>query len=465
MTGWQEYLHAQREHFLEELLDFARIPSISSLPEHAADVQHAAEWVAQRMQAAGIEGVEIMPTGGHPVVYGEWLHAPGKPTVLIYGHFDTQPVDPVELWSNPPFEPLVRDGRIYARGISDDKGNMLIPILAIEALLQSTGVLPLNLKFCFEGQEEIGSPQLSPFLATHHERFACDLVLSADSGQWGEDQPSLMTSARGLAGLQIDVQGASSDLHSGLYGGMVQNPIHALVQILDSMRSPDGRILVEGFYDDVVPLTQEDRAAIAAVPFDAEANLAQLGIDTFVNEPGYTPIESNWARPTLELNGIWGGFQGAGTKTVLPNLAHAKITCRLVPNQEPEKINALIAAHVQRNTPAGVRVTVQSGGGGAKPYMIPINHPANRITATVLERLYGKPPYYPRVGGSVPILEMFQKYLGVYSVGFGFAMNDERFHAPDEFFRIKNFEFGQRAYCELLEELGRHESTALKSEA
>jgi len=335
MTTWETYLAEHQSQFLDELLDFIRIPSISALPEHAADVQQAGEWVATRLAAAGAEHVEVMPTGGHPVVYGDWLHAPGKPTILLYGHFDVQPTDPLDLWTNPPFEPVVRDGRIYARGASDDKGGMLIPILAVEALLKAEGSLPVNVKFIFEGQEEIGSPQLADFMTAHRERFACDLVVSADGLQWSEDEPNLIVGLKGLSGMQIDVQGANSDLHSGLHGGGVQNPIHALVRILDSMRSPEGKILVEGFYDDVVPLSKADRALIAEVPYDEEAYKAELGIEEVFGEPGYTTRERIWARPTLEINGIWGGFQGEGTKTVLPNEAHAKISCRLVANQNP----------------------------------------------------------------------------------------------------------------------------------
>src|SRR5437763_4553291 len=288
MTTWESYLDAQRPRFLHELLDFLRIPSVSALPEHAGDVQRAARWVAERLQTAGLEGVQILPTGGHPVVYGEWLHAPGKPTILIYGHFDVQPADPVDLWTSPPFEPVVRDGRVYARGASDNKGNMLIPILAVEALLQADGALPINVKFFLEGQEEIGSPQLPAFVAAQRDLLACDLAISSDAGQYSEDQPALLVGLKGLAGVQVDVRGARTDLHSGLYGGAVPNPIHALVRLLDSMRGLEGKILVEGFYDQVVPLSAEDCAAIAAVPFDEAVYREHLGVDALVGEPGYT---------------------------------------------------------------------------------------------------------------------------------------------------------------------------------
>jgi acetylornithine deacetylase/succinyl-diaminopimelate desuccinylase-like protein len=454
MTTWETYLQTQQPRYLDELLDFLRIPSISALPTHADDVQRAAQWVADRLQAAGIEGVRILPTGGHPVVYGEWLHAPGKPTILIYGHFDTQPADPLHLWSSPPFEPVVRDGRVYARGASDDKGNMLIPILAVEALLQTDGALPVNVKFFLEGQEEIGSPQLPPFVAAQRDLFACDLVVSADGTQHGEEEPALVVGLRGLAGVQIGVRGAASDLHSGQYGGAVANPIHALVRILDSMRSPDGTILVEGFYDAVLSLTGADRARIATVPFDEAAFMQELGVDSLFGEPGYTATERTWARPTLEVNGIWGGFQGEGIKTVLPNEAHAKITCRLVPDQDPAIIRDLLAAHVERHTPPGVRVSVSPLPGTARPYLIPADHWGNQAAAAVLGELYGREPYQVRHGGSIPVCEMFLSSLGAYTVDFAFGLPDERFHAPNEFFRLSSFQRGPLAYGRLLSRLG-----------
>jgi acetylornithine deacetylase/succinyl-diaminopimelate desuccinylase-like protein len=454
VAAWEEYLREHQSRYRDELFDLLRIPSISALPAHAADVADAAGWVARRLIAAGLEGVEILPTGGHPVVYAEWRHAPGRPTVLIYGHFDVQPVDPLDLWTTPPFVPTERDGRVYARGASDMKGNLLLQILAVEALLRTAGQLPVNLKFFYEGQEEIGSPQVPAFLAANRDRFAADLVVSGDSTQWSEDQPSLTVATRGLAGLQLDLHGARTDLHSGMYGGTVQNPLHALVQLLASMRGPDGRILVEGFYDDVVPLSEEDRRQLAAVPFDEAAYRAALGVRELFGEAGYTPLERVWARPTLELNGMWGGFQGEGNKTVLPNEAHAKITCRLVANQDPERITALLRAHVASHTPPGVEVTVRSQSGGARPYRMPADHPGNRAASAVLAELYGRPPLYVRTGGTIPVTELFRRELGIDTVSFGFGMDDEHFHAPDEFLRLASFTRGQRAYCRLLEELG-----------
>ena len=453
MSDWQTYLQENQARFHAELLDFLRIPSISALPDHAGDVQAAGEWVARRMAASGIENVQILPTGGHPVVYGDWLHAPGKPTILVYGHFDVQPVDPVDLWTSPPFEPTVRDGRVYARGASDNKGNMFITLVAVEALMKTAGGLPLNVKFLFEGQEEIGSPQLPDFVGSHKDLLACDLVVNSDSGQWGENEPGLLVGLRGGCGAQIDVTGAHSDLHSGLYGGAVANPLHALAEILASLHTPDGRIAVAGFYDDVLPLTAEDRAEIAQVPFDETAYKADLGVADLHGEEGYTTLERSWARPTLEIVGMWGGFQGEGVKTVLPREAHAKITCRLVPNQDPNRVVSLIEQHVAAHTPPGVKAVVRPLPFRAYPYLMPRDHPANAAAREVLSELYGREPYIIRMGGSVPVTEIFLRHLGAYSVAFGFGLNDERFHAPDEFFRLVSFERGQVAYCKLLERL------------
>ncbi|MEO7019225.1 MAG: M20/M25/M40 family metallo-hydrolase, partial [Ktedonobacteraceae bacterium] len=357
-------------------------------------------------------------------------------------------------WTNPPFEPIVRNDRVYARGASDDKGCMLIPILAVEALLQAEGTLPVNVKFFLEGQEEIGSPQVPTLIAEQKDLFACDLVISADGAQYSETQPGLLVAFKGLAGVQIDVRGAKSDLHSGVYGGAVPNPIHALVHLLDSMRSSENHILIEGFYDTVVPLTEADRAAIAAIPFDAEAARAAIGITAHVAEAGYTPAEHLSARPTLEVNGIWGGFQGEGIKTVLPNEAHAKITCRLVANQEPTTIIDLISKHVAQHTPPGVQATVRPLPGTAKPYLVPVDHWGSQAAAAVLTEVYGKAPYIMRVGGSIPVCELFLSMLDAYTINFAFGLSDEQFHAPDEFFRLSSFRRGPVAYGKLLHRLG-----------
>ena len=458
MSNWQQYLNDNHDRFLNEYLDLVRIPSISALPEHAADVQQAAEWTAERLKTAGVENVEIMPTGGHPVVYGDWLHAgEDKPTVLIYAHFDVQPADPYDLWDTPPFEPTIRDGRIYARGASDDKGGLVTPIFATEAMLQTVGKLPINVKFCLEGQEEIGSPQLPAFMAEHKEQFACDLVASADGLQWSPDEPMLVVALKGLCAVEISVRGPKGDLHSGLHGGVIQNPLEALANIIASLRDEDGKIAIDGFFDDVVDLTDDDREKIAAVPFDSAEYQEQLGVPGFYGEPGYTTRERNWARPTLEINGMWGGFQGAGTKTVLPSEAHAKITCRLVANQEPSKIARCIIDHVKKHTPAGVTVDVRQGAGEAQPFLMASDHPANAMISEVLTELYGREPYHVRVGGSVPVIPMFLKELGAYTINFGWTLGDENLHAPNEFFRLENFKRGSRGYCLLFERLATYQ--------
>ena len=457
MTAWKNFLTTNQDRYLKELLEFLSIPSISSLKAHKADVAKAGEWVAARLQAAGIENVQVLPTGGHPVVYGDWVHAPDKPTVLIYGHFDTQPVDPLELWTQPPFEPALKDDRVYARGASDDKGNMLAPILAVEALLSSESRLPVNVKCFFEGQEEIGSPQLPEFISANRQLLACDLILSADGGQWDEDQPALMIGLRGLCNLQIDVRAARSDTHSGTFGGTIMNPIHALVRLIDTMHTPQGGIAVEGFYDAVRPLTGTEQEQIAEIPFDETDYKAQLGVDELFGEPGYSTYERAWIRPTLEVNGIWGGFQGEGVKTVLPSSAHAKISCRLVPDQDPAQILKLLTTHIKKHTPPGVKVALDPNPSTAHPYLIPFDHPGNQAAANVHKELFGKEPYYARMGGSIPVCGIFLKELGAYTVNFAFGLKDENVHGPDEFFRLKSFSHAQLAYGMLLEQLSKYE--------
>lgn len=454
MASWRQYLEENRSRNLEDFLELLRIPSISALPEHAQDVRRAAEWSARRLERAGLENVRILETGGHPVVYADWLHAPGKPTVLLYGHFDVQPVDPVERWTSPPFEPAVRDGRVWARGASDNKGNFVQAIFAVEAWLRAEGRLPLNVKFLLEGQEEIGSPQLPAFVAQHTELLASDLAVSTDGANWTEELPSVSVGSRGLCALQIDVKGAASDLHSGIYGGTVQNPIHALVALLATMRAPDGRILVEGFYDAVRPLSEQERAMFARIPHDDQAYARQLGLPATFGEPGYGTLERAWVRPTLEVNGVWGGFQGEGTKTVIPSEAHAKISCRLVPDQDPDAILALLRRHVERHAPPGVEVRVQEFPGKARPYVVPSELPALRLAREVLAEVYGREPVLVRTGGTVPVLDLFRTHLGVETVTVAFGVDDEHFHAPDEFYRLANFDRGRVGYGRLLERLG-----------
>lgn len=454
MFPWETYINAHEDQFINELLDFLRIPSISSLPDHAPHIQQAAEWVEARLKVAGIESVRIMPTGGHPVVYGDWLHAPGKPVILIYGHFDTQPVDPLDLWDNPPFEPIIENDRIYARGATDDKGNLFIPIIVTEAMLKTAGELPVNLKFILDGQEEIGSPQLPDFISANKDLLSCDLVLSADGGQWEEEQPAVILGTRGLSAVYIDVQGPDHDLHSGTYGGTIANPIHALVRILSSMHDQDGKILVEGFYDDVRSLTDEERAQMAQVPFVEAEYLNKIGAAGTFGELGFTTYERSGARPTLEINGIWGGFQGKGMKTVLPSTAHAKISCRLVADQDPSKIADLVVTHVTRVAPPGIKVTATNAESGAIPYLVPATDPGMRIASSVLQDLYGKEPCQLRMGGTIPVNALFLQHLQAYTIVFAFGLQDERQHSPNEFFRLSSYKRGRKAYGMILNRLG-----------
>lgn len=453
--GWAEYLDAHQARFIEELSDFIRIPSVSAKPENAGDVRAAGQWVVDRLTAAGIENAAMYDTAGHPVVCADWLHAgPDKPTILIYGHFDVQPAEPFDLWETPPFEPSVRGDRIYGRGATDDKGAMFVPIVATEALLKETGRLPVNVRFFFEGQEEIGSPDLPPFIEANLDKLHADMIFSADGGQWDPETPQLIMGLKGLTSLEITVTGPRSDLHSGMHGGGVANPAQALAHLLASMKAPDGRITIDGFYDDVVDLTEEDRTAVAQVPWDEAAYLAQTGAPATHGEPGYTTRENLWARPTFEINGLTSGWQGEGTKTVLPSVASAKVTCRLVANQNPERIFDLIAAHVAAHCPHGVTAEVKKNPGRADPFLVPAGHNASAIAGQVLEEVYGKAPYKTRIGGSIPVMSTLLDELGLHAVVYAFGHEDENQHAPNEFFRLPTFRLGQTAYVRLMQRLG-----------
>jgi acetylornithine deacetylase/succinyl-diaminopimelate desuccinylase-like protein len=453
--GWADYLDAHQDRFIEELCDFIRIPSVSAKPENAGDVRAAGHWVVDRLKSAGIENAQMFETAGHPVVCGDWLHAgPGKPTILIYGHFDVQPAEPFDLWSSPPFEPTLRGDRIYGRGATDDKGAMLIPIIAAEALLAETGRLPVNVRFFFEGQEEIGSPDLAPFIENNLDRLQADMIFSADGGQWDPETPQIVMGLKGLTSLEITLTGARADLHSGTHGGGVANPAQALAHLLAGMKTADGRITIDGFYDDVVPLSDADRDAIARVPWDEAAYLQETGAPSTQSEPGFTTREATWARPTFEINGLTSGWQGDGTKTVLPATATAKITCRLVANQTPEKIFDLIAAHVAQHCPPGVTAEVRKNPGRADPFLVPAGHNATAIAGQVLEEVYGKAPLQTRMGGSIPVMSTLLDQLGVHAVIYAFGHNDENQHAPDEFFRLPVLRLGQTAYVRLMERLG-----------
>ena len=453
LLKWSDYLEKNKSQFTQELIDFVSIPSISAQDEHFDDVMNAGNWVVRRLVAAGISNARLLPTKTHPVVYADWLLAgEDKPTILIYGHFDVQPVDPLDSWESPPFQPEIRDNCIFGRGASDDKGNMLAPIIAIEAYLKANGSLPVNVKFFYEGQEEIGSPTLPEFIKENGSMLSADMIFSSDGGQWGKDQPSLVMGLKGLVGCELKVTAAGRDLHSGMHGGGIANPIHALSLIISSMKDKFGKITVDGFYDDVIDLTVEDRREIAKVPFDEDDYCKSLGAPEAFGEIGYTIPESRWARPTLELNGIWGGYQGKGTKTVLPSEASAKITCRLVADQKPAKIYELLKVHIESNVPKGVTVSVDQLPGNANPFLVPKGHNSSEIVRSVLQKLYNKKPFEIRVGGSIPVMSTLLEELGVHATMFAFGLDDEQIHAPNEFFRLESFEKAQKAYCLLLEE-------------
>jgi acetylornithine deacetylase/succinyl-diaminopimelate desuccinylase-like protein len=451
-------LRANHDRTLAQLIEFATIPSVSTDPAYGADVLAAARWVANRLASAGPFSVRTIPTTGNPVVYGEWLGALGRPTVLVYGHYDVQPPDPLEKWVNPPWTPTVRDGRLYARGVSDDKGPMLIPIAVAESFFRVDGSLPVNVKCLFEGEEEIGSPSLDAFIRDNARLLACDVVLSADGAMWRIDEPSLTVASRGLAGLELTLTAAAKDLHSGRHGGAVANPLHAMARLIDSLHDRDGRVAVEGFYDRVRDLTPAERAEIAALPFDESGYLAQVGAPAGFGEAGYTTLERLWTRPTLEVNGMWGGYQGPGSKTVIPSEAHAKITCRLVPDQDPDEVVALVTRHLESHVPPGTRLVVRPGDHGARPASIQAGHFALRAAGAALQAVYGVQPLVVRMGGTVPISELFQRHMGLDTVFFSFSTADEDYHAPNEFFRLHRLREGLEAWARVWDILGQARS-------
>ena len=440
----EAYLAATAERRLARFVDFLRIPSISGIPEHAADCRRAAALLARDLDAAGLQHVEVAETGGHPIVYADWLGAAGAPTVLLYGHYDVQPVDPLDEWEATPFEPVVRDGRILARGASDDKSNISIALAAVEALLATRGALPVNLKLVFEGEEESSSVHLDPWLEANAGRLAADVALVADGGFFEGNLPAITVGLRGICAAEIHVRGPLQDVHSGQHGGAIENPINALAAIIAALKGPDGRIRIPGFYDDVVALTEADRTALAALPFDEERYRAGLDVPALAGETGWTTLERRGARPTFDVNGIWGGFAGEGSKTIIPGRAQAKITCRLVADQDPDRIFALLRDHVLAIASPGVRVEIVSLGGG-RPLLARTDHPATRAFARALEETFGQAPLFVREGGSIPVAASFASIVGLPVTVMGFMPPDGNFHAPNEWMDLANFEGGIRA--------------------
>lgn len=443
----------QKAH-LDDLKTLLSIPSVSTDPSRAGEMLRCAEEVARQMREAGLRDVEVMETGGHPAVFGQYLVDSSLPTALIYGHYDVQPEDPVELWTSPPFEPTERDGKLYARGATDDKGQFLCHIKAVGNLIEDSGTLPLNVKVLIEGEEEIGSAHLAPLLEKHQERMAADVLVVSDSAMYAPGQPSLVYGLRGLSFIQIDLKASDSDLHSGVFGGAVPNPAMELARILAQLKDASERITVPGFYDDVLDLSPEERQAYAALDFDNEAFRTGLNVAGLAGEEGYSVLEQRTARPTLEINGMLSGYTGPGSKTVLPARAMAKISCRLVPNQNPKKIAELLEKHVRSLCSPNVECTITSRAGG-HPWITAPDHPALEAAAEAVRAVYGKDPVRVREGGSIPIVLDFQNILGLPGILLGFGLNDENLHAPDEHFRIENFYKGIELSAALLTALAR----------
>jgi acetylornithine deacetylase/succinyl-diaminopimelate desuccinylase-like protein len=447
-----DFINVNRDRYLEELKALLAIPSISALPEHAADVTRCAEWCANEMRRIGLENVKLIPTPGNPVVYGDWLHDEGAPTILFYGHYDVQPVDPLNLWTSPPFEATVRDGEIYARGSADDKGQVFMHLKAVEAHLKQNGKLPVNIKFILEGEEEVGSAHLDDFIREHKNDLAADVVVISDSAMFGRGVPSICYGLRGLVYFQIDLRGSSTDLHSGSFGGAVANPGMVLAQVLAQMKDRGGRIKIAGFYDDVVALQEEERQAWATLPYNEKQYKKDFGVPKLFGETGYTTLERTWARPTFEVNGLLSGFTGEGAKTVLPAVAMAKVSMRLVPNQDPDKIATLFEDYVRKITPKTVELKVTRMHGG-KPWMTAYDNPFVQAAGRAIELGFGRKPVFTREGGSIPVVSTFQEELGLPSVLFGVGLPDENAHAPNEKLDVGNFHNGIIASAILYQEI------------
>jgi acetylornithine deacetylase/succinyl-diaminopimelate desuccinylase-like protein len=447
-----DFINVNRDRYLDELKALLAIPSISALPEHKDDVRRCADWCAAEMRRIGLQNVRLIETPGHPVVYGDWLGAPAAPTILFYGHYDVQPVDPLELWESPPFEATIRDGEIYARGSADDKGQVFMHLKAIEAHLKQTGRLPVNMKFILEGEEEVGSEHLDDFIKAHKEELAADVVIISDSPMFARGVPSICYGLRGLVYFQLDLRGSSTDLHSGSFGGAVANPAFVLAQMIAQMKDRSGRVRIPGFYDDVQPLQDAERQAWASLPFNEKKYRKDFGIPKVYGESGYSTLERTWARPTLEVNGMLSGFTGEGAKTVLPAVAMAKISMRLVPNQDPNKIADLFQKYLEDAVPKTVELKITRMHGG-KPWMTSFDNPFVQAAGRAIEKGFGRAPIFTREGGSIPVVSTFQEELGVPSVLFGVGLPDENAHAPDERLDLGNFHNGIIASAYLYQEI------------
>lgn len=449
--------YAQENHprFLNELKDLLRIPSISTLPEHAADCRRAAEVLVAELKRIGMENARIIETKGHPLVYADWLHAAGKPTALCYGHYDVQPPDPLDEWHTPPFEPTERDGNLYARGAVDDKGQMYMHVKAFESLLASTGKLPINVRVLLEGEEEVGGEGIASYVASKPAELKADFALVSDTELFAPGLPTLCVGLRGMIYTELEVRGAKTDLHSGMYGGSAPNPFVALAQIIAKLKDEQGHILIPGFYDDVIAPSKEELEAWKSLPFDEEEyRQKEVGSKTLVGEDGYSVLERTWARPTVDVHGIPGGFTGAGAKTVIPAKATAKVSMRLVPNMTPTKAFEQYKSYVEKIAPKGVDVSVRLIHSG-DPCLIPVDNPYIQAATRALHEVWGKDTVFIRSGGSIPIVGDFDRHLGLPSVMMGFGLPDDNLHAPNEKFHLKNFELGIKSIIRFLEETGR----------
>ncbi|NOS84095.1 MAG: dipeptidase [Ignavibacteria bacterium] len=455
MSKITDFIKSNNDRYLKELKHFLSYPSISTNPENKKDVLECAEYLKQHMESIGMQNAKVYPTKGHPVVYSDWLNAgPDKPTVLIYGHYDVQPVDPLELWTSPPFEAEVRGDNLYARGSADDKGQVFIHLKAVEAHLSQNKSLPVNIKLLIEGEEEIGSMNLGQFIKDNVELLKCDVIVVSDTSMFSKELPALGYALRGLCYMQVDVTGPNRDLHSGQYGGAVENPINALAEMIAKMKDADGKILIDGFYDDVAPLSKEEKDNFAKLPFDDKEYAAGLEVDALAGEKGYTTLERLWSRPTLDCNGIWGGFTGEGAKTVLPSKASAKISMRLVPNQDPDKIEKLFVDFVKKIAPKSIKTEVYGQHHG-KPWISPIDSKWNKAAIKALKAGFGKEPVFMREGGSIPIVFTLEEYLKAPTVLLGFGLPDENAHSPDEHLNMNNFYNGILTSADFYEELAK----------
>ncbi len=439
-----EYIESHRKNHLNELLEFLRIPSVSTKSEHKPDIERAARWVADKLRAAGVDTVEIVPTKMHPLVYGEAMHAPGKPTVLFYGHYDVQPPEPLELWTSPAFEPTVRDGNLYARGTADDKGQVHIHLKALESLQKAAGRLPVNVKVLIEGEEEVGSESLWGFVTQNKQRLKADALVVSDTAMIARGVPSITYGLRGLNYYQIEITGPAQDLHSGVFGGAVPNPLNILCELFAKLHDKNFRVAIPAFYKDVAPLSRAERRALNALPWDEKDFRKTVGAPGLCGEKGYSIIEQLWCRPTLDLNGIWGGYTGEGSKTVIPSVAHAKFSTRLVPNQNPEKISRILEQHIRRLLPKTVKCKFELLSTG-KPWVAPYKHPIFRAAQQALEKGFGKKAVFIREGGSIPFVTQMHDTFEVPCVLIGFGLPDENAHAPDEHIALENYFGGIKA--------------------